>query len=157
MRIICWSLQVPKACPALMTHQVWKPPESWEFFKRKAWYIPLQESWSCWSRWPCTPFQPGRELPWDLPQEALKWMQWPPKRSKARSSTWKAHFPWQHLQVQDHIVCAAITLFLTSHPYWNWPRAAPTKRDTFPCQITVIPSKRSVDGSRQTWLMRTTF
>lgn len=37
--------------------------------------------------------QTGRDLPWDRPQEVLKWMQWPPRRSKARSGTWKTLAP----------------------------------------------------------------
>lgn len=49
-RVSCWSLQVPKACPALTTREEWKLPESWECLERRAWYMSLQESWSCLSR-----------------------------------------------------------------------------------------------------------
>ena len=85
--------------------------------------------------------QPGKELPWDLPWKVQKWMQWPARRSKARSGTRKTHFPWQHLQVQDHTVCPTIALFLTSHLHWNLLRAAPTQPNALLCQVTVSAYK----------------
>lgn len=138
MRVICWSPQVPKACPVLMTHQVWKPPESQECFKGRSWYITLQESWSSWSRWPCIPFPavegtPLASSPGGTKIDAVIAKEI--ERAKARSGTQKTHLPWQHLQVQDHTTCDAITLFLTSHLHWNWPRNVPTQPDTFPCQV----------------------
>lgn len=127
-----------KACPALMTHQSLQSPRS---VSREELDITLSRRVDpSGTDGLVFPSQPWREVPWDLPQETLKLMQWSPKRS--REQKWHTKHPRSlaaSAGAGPH--CDAITLFSTSHLYWKCPRAAPTQPDTFPCQVTGKPLK----------------